>query len=307
MVMMFSMQKASRLGVAFMPYPTVSTLSGGVPLGCAVLLAACTTIGHPHTGAVAPGARYVALGSSFAAGPGVTSPADQPQTRCARSSDNYAHLLARTLDLRLTDVSCSGATTAHVLGPWNELPPQIDALANDTRLVTITIGGNDVGYIGSLGSASCRHLASPPPGTPGGKCPAAPQVLDADWAKLEASLLNIVSEFRRRAPAARLIFVDYVTVLPATGTCATVPLSAAEADATRATARRLAMITSRVAAQTGAEALKASDLSGSHNACSAEPWVNGFPLPGGPGFVPYHPNARGMAAIAEALVQRLQS
>ena len=85
-----------------------------------------------------------------------------------------------------------------------------------------------------------------------------------------------------------------MTVLPATGTCATVPLSAAEADATRVTARRLAMITSRVAARTGAEVLKASDLSRSHDACSAEPWVNGFPLPGGPSFVPYHPNASGV-------------
>ena len=39
---------------------------------------------------------------------------------------------------------------AHVLAPWNELPAQIDAVTPDTRLVTITIGGNDLNYIGNL-------------------------------------------------------------------------------------------------------------------------------------------------------------
>ncbi|GGC13951.1 hypothetical protein GCM10011494_35940 [Novosphingobium endophyticum] len=36
-----------------------------------------------------------------------------------------------------------GATTAHILGPWNELPAQIDALTDDTALVTVTIGVAD--------------------------------------------------------------------------------------------------------------------------------------------------------------------
>lgn len=287
--------------------PNGSRWRAGLVVGVSALLAACTTSLHPQAGMVAPGARYVAMGSSFAAGPGVTSSADQPATRCARSTDNYAHLLARKLGLQLDDVSCSGATTAHILGPWDALPPQIDALTRDTRLVTITIGGNDVGYIGGLGSASCRSFAAPPSGTPGGRCPAPPQVLEADWAKLDTALRSIAAEVHRRAPAARLIFVDYVAVLPPVETCASVPLSRAEADTGRATARRLAALTASVAAETGSEVLKASDLSSAHTACSAEPWVNGFPLPSGPSFVPYHPNARGMAAIAEALGRQIQS
>jgi phospholipase/carboxylesterase len=39
--------------------------------------------------------------------------------------------------LDLTDASCSGATTQHLLAPWNELPAQLDALRPDTRLVTV--------------------------------------------------------------------------------------------------------------------------------------------------------------------------
>jgi hypothetical protein len=68
------------------------------------------------------------MGSSFAAGPGITTGADATPSRCSRSRDNYANQLARKRGLDLVDVSCSGATTAHVLGSWNELAPQIDSV-----------------------------------------------------------------------------------------------------------------------------------------------------------------------------------
>jgi lysophospholipase L1-like esterase len=275
-------------------------------LAGSLLLGACATTSQPGPDPIRAGQAYVAMGSSFAAGPGIAPAAEPSPARCGRSAANYAHLVAARLGLKLTDVSCSGATTAHLLGPWNELPPQLDALTAETRLVTVTIGGNDVGYIGSLGAASCRSFASPPPGTPGGKCPDPPQVSAGDWTRLEANLRRIVAEARRRAPAARLVFVDYLSVLPAAGSCAKVPLISAQADASRATAHRVAQITARVAAETGAEVLKATELSQGHDACSADSWVNGFPLPGGPSFIPYHPNARGMAAIADALERRLR-
>lgn len=113
-----------------------------------VLLATASGPGLTQNTAPPPaGATYVAIGSSFAAGPGITVPADAPPDRCARSADNYAHQIARRHDLRLLDVSCSGATTAHVLGEWNTLAPQLDAVGAETRLVTVTIGGNDVRLI----------------------------------------------------------------------------------------------------------------------------------------------------------------
>ncbi|MET0247461.1 MAG: SGNH/GDSL hydrolase family protein [Sphingomonas sp.] len=273
------------------------------------LLAALTaipSIADPGGGESLAGADYVAMGSSFAAGPGVTRSADQPPNRCARSEDNYAHLLARRMNLRLADVSCSAATTGHLLGPWNELPAQIDAVTADTRLVTITVGGNDVGYIGALMSASCRTFATPPPGTPGGKCPVVSVPADA-WAKLEAALRMIVVEIRRRSPRAWIIFVDYLTVLPERGLCAATPLTAEDADAGRATAKRLAALTARVAGETGSDVIAMSALSRHHDAFSAEPWMTGFPLPGGARFVPYHPNAQGMAAVADALARRLDT
>lgn len=184
------------------------------------------------------------------------------------------------------------------------IAPQVDALTADTRLVTLTIGGNDVAYIGTLMSASCSALPAQSPGGSTRKCPT-PRIAADAWTKLDAAMRGIVSEVRRRSPSARIIFVDYLSVLPERGTCAATPLPTGQVDASRATAQRLAALTARVAADTHSEVVKASALSKGHSACSVDPWVTGFATPSGVGFAPYHPNARGMAAIADALVKRL--
>jgi lysophospholipase L1-like esterase len=270
-------------------------------------IGACATAGQQDAGGgLAPGSRYVAMGSSFAAGPGIGSAEAGAPPRCQRSTDNYAHQLARALDLALADVSCGGATTAHIIGAWDELPPQVDAVTPDTRLVTITIGGNDVSYVGGLIGGSCRFLGDAPLGGPGGApCFTAPTASEAQWSEAEDRMRSIAREVRRRAPGARIVFVDYLTVLPEQGTCPAAPLAAEQADASRAVAARLAALTARVARESGADILRASELSKSHDACAAEPWMTGFPDPRAKwSFPPYHPNRAGMDAVAAAL-QRL--
>ena len=281
----------------------------GLILFCALGLAGCAAVVPAYAGTgLAPQGRYVAMGSSFAAGPGVGALEAGAPSRCQRSADNYAHQLARALNLALADVSCGGATTAHILGPWNELPPQIDAVTPATRLVTVTIGGNDVGYIGGLVAGSCRFLGNVPIGGPkGAPCFAPPPLVsEAVWTKLEASMLRIAVEVRARAPGARLVFVDYPTVLPERGTCEAAPLSREQADASRFVAQRLASLTARVAQRAGAELIRASGLSKRHDACARAPWMNGFPDPRAEWrYPPYHPNLAGMTAVAGALRRHL--
>lgn len=246
-----------------------------------------------------PGDAYVAMGSSYAAGPGITTPADTPPTRCARSNDNYAHQLARTLKLTLADVSCSGAVTANLTSPWGELPAEVDAVTAQTRLVTVTIGGNDLAFVANLYNASCAAAG-------GQKCG------DVHWPdeaayKLDGEGLHrIVAAIRQRSPAARIVFVDYPTVLPDHGTCARAPMTEAQADALRDTARRLAALTAEVAKGEGVDLLKASELTHGHDACAAEPWMAGYLDDSGQKVkVPYHPNLAGMTAIADALAAKL--
>jgi lysophospholipase L1-like esterase len=94
-----------------------------------------------------PGARYVAMGSSFAAGPGIGPRAPGSPRAAGRSSANYAHLVAPRLALELADVTFSGATTQDILAATAAgRPAQIDALTPATKLVTLTGGGNDVGW-----------------------------------------------------------------------------------------------------------------------------------------------------------------
>lgn len=295
----------------------------GIALG-ALALGACTPAERPRAAAPPPAPVYVAMGSSFAAGPGVTHSADTPPNRCTRSADNFAHQLARKRGLALVDVSCGGATTEHISGPWAELPPQIDALTADTALVTITIGGNDLGYIGSLMVDSCEVesrqgnprlpvcdavIAFAAKSAPGTQRIVVPAPTEEGWRATEERMERIAQEIRRRAPHARLIFIDYFTVLPEDRLCDQTPLSAEIVARGRAIATRLADMTAAVARRTGAGLIRASALSRGHDACSATPWVSGFTPPSdrpdGVGFAPYHPNLAGMTGVTEALDREL--
>lgn len=242
-----------------------------------------------------PGARYVAMGSSFAAGPCLGQMKPDAPGRCMRSANNYATLLSRQLNLRLTDASCSGATTAHLLGPWAELPPQLDAVTPDTALVTVTIGGNDVGYVRNLMAASCRDAR---------RCPAPTMPTEAEWDAAERNMTAIAREVHQRAPRARLVFVDYVTLLPARGNCPATGMADDDVERLRQVGRRLAQVTARAARAGKAELLAAGALSQGHTPCDSAPWSIGAPRTA-PGTA-WHPNGPGMAAIAQALAQRLR-
>jgi lysophospholipase L1-like esterase len=137
-------------------------------LGIAVLvsggsgLAGLPAVATASPGAAAPaaapltGKHYVALGDSFTADWGVDPvAADQPSTGCRQSTNDYPHQVAANLGLKLTHVSCAGATTVNMTQPQTTFPdglshpeakPQFDALKETTEIVTIGIGGNDFGF-----------------------------------------------------------------------------------------------------------------------------------------------------------------
>ena len=244
--------------------------------------------------------RYVALGSSMAAGPGIRPSAPGAPFGSGRSARNYAHLAAKQLRLDLLDVTFSGATTAHVLAERQRgARPQIDALDGSEELVTITIGGNDVGYVPLLMAATLPRLAR--------VLPAIGALFDRD-AREQAltsvgdSLRTIGTVVRQRAPRARVVFVDYLTLLPPAGVPAG-PLSAADADLGRHVGARLEEVTATAAQATGCEVVRAGKASRDHHPWSADPWTvgAGWPLPWRP--APFHPNATGMRAVADLIVE----
>jgi hypothetical protein len=151
-------------------------------------------------------------------------------------------------------------------------------------------------------SASIANLKDPTSGATNWSCPTAENTSESAWQQLAASMRAIAAQVKERAPAARLIFVDYPVILPEQGTCSATPLSNEQGDAIRVMAKHLAQVTAAAAREAQVELLPASVLSIGHDACAAEPWMNGFPRPGKKLIgTPYHPNVDGMTAIANAL------
>lgn len=254
--------------------------------------------------------RYVALGSSMAAGPGIRPAAPGAPRGSGRSAANYPHLVADRLGLGLVDVTFSGATTAHVLAERQRgAPPQVSALDGSEDLVTVTIGGNDVGYVPFLFAAglprpAARVLSALP--VVGGALRDAldPAARTAALAEVRDALVAVGDTIRARAPRARVLFVDYLTLLPPAGTPAP-PYSPAEADLGRHMADTLKRHTAYAATATGCSVVAAADASSDHHAWSAVPWTTrfGVPLPGRP--APLHPNAAGMRAVADLIAAEL--
>src|SRR5690242_14624551 len=93
-------------------------------------------------------ADWVGLGDSYAAGPLIPNQSLSP-LGCLRSDHNYAHL-AVPAGATLADVSCSGAKTTHMTASQSTdagtNPPQFNALSSATKVVTLQISGNDIGF-----------------------------------------------------------------------------------------------------------------------------------------------------------------
>jgi len=248
---------------------------------------------------------YVALGSSFAAGAGLGRLEPGSPWLCARSVGGYPQRLAARLRVSLVDMSCGGAVTRHLLAGGQYFQgSQIRTITPETRLVTITVGGNDIGYIGDLSMLAARRT-----GTLFGR------LVRAFWAgprreqtrgydQLRADLTATVRAVRAAAPSARIVLATYPAILPSAGTCARIGLSADEAQAMRGVAARLAAITRSVAAAAGAVTVDMDRLGAGHDACAADPWTRGWT---NGAIAPFHPTARGAQATADAIATALGS
>ena len=279
---------------------------GGAGVGAGVGAEAGRAAADPARPAdrlVPAGAGYVALGSSFAAGPGLAPVAD---VGCARSAANYPQRVAAALELTLTDVTCSGTTTDNVLTKPHDaggvqVPPQLDALAADTRLVTITVGGNDIGYVTALTDFACIQA---------GDCPGYTVdrgAVDAATAAVESRLVVTLEAVRAAAPRAVVMLVTYPQIVPASGaTCAEIGVTAPDAGYGAGLERLLHDVSVSAAGQTGATVVDAYAASAGRDACGGGGrWVGGYPPADGPGVQAFHPTEAGMAGQADLVVAAL--
>jgi lysophospholipase L1-like esterase len=256
---------------------------------------------------VRSGDGYVAMGSSFAAGLGLGSPVPGAPRYSGRSERSYPHLVAAELGLALHDASFSGATIAGLLH-GETLPsgavmgPQVDALTPTTRLVTITGGGNDVGYIARILQGSLPAPLSWLPSTRRARREFdSPAQTDARFVALDRAMRELIAEIRRRSPQAQIVWVEYLSLLPPDAETPIGRFPPELADWARGTAARLAALTASVGAETGCTVVPVAAASASHHAWSAEPWTRRLQFSRTRG-APFHPSRAGMLAVAELVV-----
>jgi lysophospholipase L1-like esterase len=272
-------------------------LSAGAALAPAGTAAASTATESLHK------VDYVALGDSYASAPLVPTQVD---ATCLRSNQNYPSLVAQSRSATLTDVSCSGATTDDMTASGTDgVAPQLDALNRGTDLVTLTIGGNDIGFSTVLGT--CAQLTSgDPAGTP---CQThftgtgTDQITDA-IAQTGPKVAQVLRGIHERAPYARVVVVGYPDLFPDDGvgcTSKTVPLAAGDFAWLRDKEKQLNAMLAREAWQGGAKYVNTYAPTVGHDLCkpTGERWIETF-APETPA-APVHPNATGESVMATAV------
>ena len=276
------------------------------PVVLAVLALASAALPGATAG---PGLRtYVALGDSYGSGPLIPMQVD---TGCQRSSNNYASLLADRLGLALTDATCSGAKTTNMLRPQavqtgpTPSPPQFDRLTKGTDLVTLHIGGNDIGFVdialacgqAALTAVRCAENDATSAATLGAAIAKAGEDIDA-----------VLDGIRARSPHARVLVLGYPSIFRhgEQASCPAMGYGEDDARHLRSIEEQLNAEIARVAKQNGAEYVDTYGPSAGRSACDLPVvrWVE--PLAPQHVAMPIHPNLNGMLGVADLLEQVLQ-
>jgi lysophospholipase L1-like esterase len=135
---------------------------------------------------------YIAMGDSYAAGQG----GGAYLNACNQTAAGYPALLdsERRITL-LRNLTCAGSRTTDVLGS------QAGDLVRGVKLVTVTVGGNDLDLVG-LGAACAADFSS-------AACASAVAARRAQLPELAAKLLSTYRAIAARAPRATILVAGY--------------------------------------------------------------------------------------------------
>lgn len=292
-----------------------AVLALGAGLGTALPAAAAdspsTAYGHPVV--MSP---YVALGDSYSSAAGVLPTVPGSPPLCSRSRLNYPHDIAFVTRPRsFTDVSCSGAKTGDFFSSqYPGVPPQLDALGGSTRLVTMTIGGNDgdafSSILGACITASAEEVATTG-SFAGDPCEQkyGPTFDDIVANVTYPDLVNALTAVHAKAPHATVAILGYPHALPAVGVPScypAMPISMGDVPYVNDWAQTLDTAVEKAAADTGTRFIDMGPSSVGHDACQPfwRRWIE--PVNGAINAAPVHPNAVGEAAMAAQTLFQLR-
>lgn len=299
------------MGVEFDYAPAAHNSRGSVRVALTILFAALALAASAATAAAVDrsGDDYVALGDSFTAGSGVlpVNTTDIP-LGCVQSAANYPHIAQGTLRFGgFADRSCGGAQTTHMTESQDVTPgpnpPQFNALSPTAKLVTLGIGGNDVGF----GEIAISCLSITPWGSP---CKnkyvvngvdTLKQRIDATAPKVKA----VIDGIRERSPQATILVVGYPKIVPRKpyGCWPALPIAWGDAPYLDDVERNLNAMLRQVADDNDAHYVDTYWPSYNYDACKPPGvrWVE--PLVPVGTFVPVHPNNIGELGMAREVLR----
>ncbi|GAA1055533.1 hypothetical protein GCM10017608_29570 [Agromyces luteolus] len=226
--------------------------------------------------------EYAALGDSFASGVGAGS---YLETSCYTSSKSYPKLLDGDADKALVAFpACSGRDTADVLNR------QIAIIPTTAKVVTVTVGGNDVGFADVM--QNCFVF-------PGSSCSSkiAAGAAIAGSPGFTNSIVNVVDGIQARAPGAKVIVAGYPLLFWENGSG--VNPKYAWADEVNDETVVLNDVIEAAATSAGAVFVDVEDDFAGHGIGSSSPWINDWRWVSSTNS--FHPNASGYVAYAAAI------
>jgi lysophospholipase L1-like esterase len=251
------------------------------PFAAAAALAAATlTALLTSTPASAQTAvHYVALGDSYSSGVGAGSYTSSSGS-CDRSTKAYSQLWATANDpASYVSVACSGATTSTVISG------QLSALSSSTTLISLTVGGNDVGFSSVMETCVLHSTSS---------CVSAIDASEAKMASaLPGSLNSVLGDIATDAPNARVVVLGYPDLYDLSKSAGCVGLSTTDRTDLNAAAAELDGKISSAAAAFGDFYVNVQPYFAGHEICDSSSWlhsVNVLDL-----GESYHPTATGQA------------
>lgn len=248
-------------------------------LGAGVVLAALTgvVVATPSWAATTP--VYAALGDSYASGVGA-APYDPASGGCERSPQSAAaRWAAGHPGTSFSFVACSGATTTDVL------TNQLGVLSDATTQVTITIGGNDAGFIPVLRTCLSDTDAA---------CLVALQQAEAYVsAVLPGQLDATYAAIRAKAPQARLIVLGYPRLFELTASCDQSGVDYYKRGLLNHGADILDQVIASEAGAARSTFVDVRPVFSGHGVCSGDPWINAITSPITDSF---HPCATGYSS-----------
>jgi lysophospholipase L1-like esterase len=223
--------------------------------------------------------RYVALGDSYSSGVGAGSYISSSGS-CDRSTNAYSQLWANANDpASYVSVACSGATTGSVISS------QLSALSSVTTLVSITVGGNDVGFSSTMETCVLDSTST---------CVSAISTDEGKIANnLPGELNNVLGDIRADAPSARVVVLDYPELYDLSKSSSCIGLSTTDRTDLNQAADQLDSAIQAAAGRYGDVFVDVRSAFAGHEICDSDRWlhsVNVLDL-----SESYHPTADGQA------------